>query len=167
MKNTKIELSEESAVRFWDKIAKKSDDECWEWLAGKSKGGYGQVKINNKTYLTHRISWILHNGEIPEHNSFHGMCVCHTCDNRACVNPSHLFLGTNNDNTQDMIKKERNAQPQGEQHGCHKLTEKEVIEIREKYIPRKYSARKLAKEYGVYHSTILRIVKHVIWGHVI
>lgn len=78
------------------------DNGCWEFIGCKMPNGYGKLGKNKKTWLAHRYSYFLKNGEIPN-----GMHVCHTCDNRICINPEHLFLGTRKDNMQDMIKKNR------------------------------------------------------------
>jgi hypothetical protein len=87
--------------RFFDYI--KFDDGCCEWIGGKNSDGYGTFSpFSRKPVLAHRFSWELFNGPIPE-----GLCVLHTCDNQACVKPTHLFLGTKADNTLDMIAKGR------------------------------------------------------------
>lgn len=163
-----IELSEKDIEKFWKYVDKKSDDECWEWKAYKDTNGYGILRINPKTYRAHRISWVLHYGEIPACDSYHGMCVLHRCDNPACVNPHHLFLGTHKDNMGDMRDKGRGVTPdaKGERQGSHKLTEEEVKEIREKYIPLVYTQRMLAAEYGVVRETIHAVLTRRNWKHV-
>lgn len=93
--------------RFWSKVAFTANpNKCWEWQAGKTKYGYGELMIKNKQVYAHRLSWELTYGEIPD-----GLFVCHKCDNPKCVNPNHLFLGTNLDNVRDMVSKGRNKLP--------------------------------------------------------
>lgn len=91
---------------FWKKVDIRSGDACWEWKSAKNSTGYGLhgIKIDGKgrCFLAHRVAWVLRNGQIPA-----GMCVCHRCDNPSCVNPAHLFLGTNLDNVRDMDSKGR------------------------------------------------------------
>lgn len=76
---------------------------CWIWTAAKTSVGYGELRYDGELTLAHRVSWIVYKGPIPN-----GLIVCHTCDIRACINPDHLFLGTHSDNTQDMLRKNRN-----------------------------------------------------------
>jgi len=142
-----MELNEKNIKNFWKKVDIKSENECWEWNACKNKHGYGQFKIDKKLYGSHRISWILTNGDIPEDDNYcKTLFVCHSCDNPGCVNPNHLFLGTNKDNMKDMINKNRLINSPGIKNGNHKLTEQQVLEIRQKYIPKIYLQQKLAEE---------------------
>jgi hypothetical protein len=113
-----------------------------------------------KKKTAHRLSWELHNGQIPE-----GMCVLHKCDIRNCVNPDHLFLGTYADNNKDMRDKGRGSPPPtfyGEEHPQSKLTEELVRNIRTD----ERSAYALSKIYGVSKQTILRARNGVTWRHV-
>ena len=134
--------------RFFEKVDVRELTECWTWKASVDRTGYGRFYMNGKGEMAHRASWWMHNGEIPE-----GMLVLHHCDNPPCVNPTHLFLGTHQDNAIDRNNKGRNV-------GNRKLTDEEVIEIRKKYIPWKYSTYKLASEYGVSQPQIGLIVNN-------
>ncbi len=98
-------LSVSSQKLFWAKV-NKSSGACWFWTVALHGSGYGIFGIGKTTYRAHRISWTLKRGPIPK-----GLFVLHKCDVRACVNPSHLFLGTNQDNVNDMIRKGRNSAP--------------------------------------------------------
>lgn len=93
--------------RFWKKVEIKSSEECWEWKGITWPNGYGAFDMHLfgiKSGLTHRLSWMFHHGKIPD-----GICVCHKCDNKKCVNPDHLFLGTHQDNMDDIRRKKRHA----------------------------------------------------------
>ena len=140
-------------VRFWDKVEKT--DTCWLWTAGKDPNGYGRFGIDRKARLAHRVAYEMLVGPIPK-----GLYCCHTCDNPSCVNPEHLFIGTQKDNMKDMAKKLR---------GCHgtkspntKLTEGDVVAIRED--PR--SNRVIGRDYGVSNGTVGCIKRRVSWSHI-
>lgn len=142
--------------RFWEKVDKKGPDECWEWEAGKSEG-YGRFNTNPIVKYAHRLTWALINGEIPE-----GMCVCHTCDNRACCNPSHLFLGTKAENNKDMAEKGRSAR--GTKAPGSMLSQKDVRRIRELYASGKHTQTRLGERFGVTRQNISLIVRRINWA---
>lgn len=120
--------------RFWSKVSIRGPKDCWPWLAGLTRCGYGRVKrVKNEKVLAHRMSWELHYGPIPEGSDYHGICVLHRCDNPACVNPAHLFLGTNADNVADKVSKNRQAKntvPLGEKNHASKLNSRQVSLIK-------------------------------------
>lgn len=148
--------------RFWEKVDIKGEDDCWIWKASMSRN-YGSFGITtSRCVRAHRVAWTLTYGLIPK-----GKCVLHHCDNPSCVNPKHLFIGTQADNVYDMYKKERAANNRGEDHPQRKLSEKQIVEIRNKYNPRKYSTIKLGKEYGVHTATIQDIISGRSWKHLL
>jgi len=100
----RFDLSAESQERFWAKVRKTK--KCWLWTAATNEKGYGIFGVRKFTDKAPRISWRLTRGPIPEK-----LFVLHHCDNPLCVNPDHLFLGTNNDNVRDMFNKKRNSPP--------------------------------------------------------
>ena len=147
--------------RFWDKVDIKGPDECWEWQAMKYTCGYGSIWVVDKHVPAHRLAWELENGPIP-----FGLWVLHHCDNRSCVNPSHLFLGTRQDNIDDMVQKNRHAFFKGEDNGMAKLTEKDVIEIRI-LLAKGETKQMIAKQFNVSEGPIYGISRNINWTHVI
>lgn len=148
------------ADNFWSQCLRKSPNECWEWQGGMNGSGYGQLYYRRKQYKTHRLSYELHNGPIPD-----GMDVCHKCDNRRCCNPHHLFLGTRSENTLDMLQKGRNRAAKGEQ--CHraKLTETDIPTIRDLY-NHGMTQTAIAQRYDVSQTTIRAVVLRESWKHI-
>lgn len=138
--------------RFFLHVNKGDVEDCWQWTGAKKPKGYGNFAIGGKYHIAHRVSWCLHNGEIPG-----GLIVCHKCDNPSCVNPSHLFVGTPKDNGQDMAKKERSR--------TTKLTASQVIEIRKLRVFG-LTLEAIASVYGVNYSTIGNICRRKTWRHV-
>jgi hypothetical protein len=147
--------------RLWNRIEKKGENECWVWT-GFRREGYGRIIVNGKVRNAHRILWVILHGDIPEK-----MLVCHHCDNRACCNPKHLFLGTDGDNMRDMVNKGRQYLPRctGSKHGRSKLTEETVVEIRKLYV-NGISQQKLATIYNVTQTAISCVCLYKTWRHV-
>jgi hypothetical protein len=142
--------------RFWSKVTIEGLDDCWEWQAAKDSKGYGAFQVGTwrakKLEGAHRMAWILTFGPIPE-----GQWVLHSCDNPACCNPRHLFLGDVLINNQDMGLKGR------AKNGNTRLTPERANEIRARYIPFQRGYKKLAKEYGLSWLHIRSIIKERIW----
>jgi len=136
--------------------------ECWIWKGSKNKQQYGTFFDGKKTSLAHRLIYSLFiNKDISETTQ-----VCHKCDNPSCVNPYHLFLGTQLDNVKDMIQKNRNHRPKGEKNHKAKLTEKEVLSIRAEYIPHVTTNAELGRKYGVTGESIHAIITRKSWKHI-
>lgn len=145
--------------RFWSKVDKKGVDDCWLFTSNHGGTQYGMLSVpKGQEYFAHRISWIIHNGSIPD-----GLLVLHTCDVPKCVNPKHLFLGTNQDNMDDMVKKGRSLK--GVKHPSSRLTDTQVKEIRRLHHMGN-SQTVLARLYGVSQTLISAIVRRKKWTHI-
>jgi hypothetical protein len=130
-------------------------NDCVLWGKALNRYGYGIRREGPKTYTAHRWSWSKNVGDIPE-----GMCVLHKCDQRSCVNPDHLFLGTTGDNTRDMFAKGRG--PTGENHTSSKLTNEDIFFIRQS----KSKGIHLAIQFGVTTGLISKIRLRQVWKHI-
>lgn len=150
---------------FWNKVDLSNVDSefaCLEWTASRNQKGYGLLANTGKWQSAHRVAWAYAFGEIPL-----GLWVLHHCDNPSCVNPNHLFLGTNQDNVDDKISKGRQKNPipqRGENHPFHKLSDLQVSTIRQRYADGHKAwglQTRLAEEYGVGQAIISAIVRNV------
>lgn len=144
--------------RFWAKVDKSG--ECWEWTGCKQPSGYGKFRINSQHHRAHRVAWQLTYGDIPS-----DLLVCHHCDNPSCVNPAHLFLGTQKDNVQDSVRKGRFYTAKGEKRWNAKLIAEDVLRIREAFL---FGAKvkDLAAVYGVGVQNIRKIIRKESWAHI-
>lgn len=155
--------------RFWSKVCILEPDECWLWTAATHHNGYGAFNNGIRVAaLAHRVSYEIENGPIPE-----DMMVLHTCDNRACVNPRHLFIGTQLNNMRDAAAKHRipgnsrgaTIPARGERNGTAVLTETKVISIRRDRQDG-LTYREISDKYGVAVMTAHKVVTRKTWAHV-
>jgi hypothetical protein len=144
--------------RLLAKTKINSETGCWEWTAAKHRTGYGAIRINGIQSGAHRASYELFCGPIPDE-----LHVCHRCDNKACVNPEHLFLGTAADNMADKVAKGRQLRLRGTESGRAKLTDSDVIAIR---AADGITQRKLAAQYFVSQKLICDIRSGKLWKHI-
>lgn len=153
------------AIRFWSKV--RTTDHCWIWIGNRKTNSsgrtYGGFKVKGKMRQAHRVSWEMHRGAIPA-----GLFVLHSCDNPPCVNPDHLFLGTQKDNALDRDRKGRREAPQGEKNGFAKLTSEKVEAIRREYQRGSslFGLKALGIKYCVHSGTIWGIVHRKRWSHI-
>lgn len=169
-------LSQQDIERFWNSVDKTPGQgpqrECWEWTGGKFKKGYGRIDIRNRGVKTHRLAYYLTYGLWPEN------LVLHRCDNRPCVNPTHLFIGTDADNAADRSQKGRSAagdrngtrlcpesRPRGNAVWSAKLTPEDIIKIRKQYAEGA-PQHVIAKGFGVKRNSVNYIVHRKTWKHI-
>ena len=149
-------------LRFWAHVTKSPHSKgCWEWAGALWDSGYGRfhnADHRGRSVRAHRVSWELHKGKIPK-----GKLVCHKCDNRKCVNPEHLFLGTALDNNRDAVRKDRSAR--GTRQWQARLSEADVKEIRRAY-ENGFSPWLLAYWFEISCGHVYSIVEKKRWAHI-
>jgi len=165
-------MNADTIKRFWRKVAKGTD--CWVWTASKRHKGYGAFVWADEDGKVvqgraHRFSWLIHNGPIPD-----GLCVLHHCDNVACVNPAHLFLGTRADNNRDMCDKGRHVPggthcgpgnyERGEGHHNARLTAEQVVELRRRFDAGEHPSA-LAVDFGICQTYAYKVATRRAWRH--
>ncbi len=151
-------LTADMAAQFWERVDKADGpSSCWKLVANKTSENYGRFRIGGKTYRAHRVSYQVTYGLIPA-----GMLVCHKCDNPGCVNPQHLFLGTQGDNMLDCHKKGRNPKD-GENNGRAKLNRFQASEIRHAYLVGGLTQEEIASKYGVNRMQVSMIARGKHW----
>ncbi len=145
--------------RFWEYVNVGAQDECWLWTGIENSNGYGRFVYKNKHRLAHRFIYELRFGQIPRR-----MNVCHRCDNRKCVNPGHLWLGTQSDNIADAVSKGRLRAPntRGDRNGNSVLTWAKVRTVREMHA-RGMRKIDIAKHFGVSAATVGYITNNMTW----
>lgn len=165
-------MTHADAELFWSKVARTgSENECWEWTAAKTHEGYGTFWTSERMVPAHRFAW-----QHTYHADAGNLFVLHACDNRACCNPAHLFLGTQADNVADCIRKGRfikgchvpfDRRQRGEARPTSKLTDNDVREIRRLRATEGLTQRELAARFGVCQRTITLILSGRAWTHVV
>lgn len=153
-----MNLTTQQHRNFFAKVGAPDEDGCWPWLASSFRRGYGSFRLNDRMQSAHRVSYMIHTGNIPD-----GMYVLHSCDNRRCVCPDHLRTGSHQDNMDDKMSRGRAISLAGKANGMAKLTEIEVAAIRSMYEDGGITQRELGEMYGVNPSTVGRIVRYEIW----
>lgn len=143
-----MEFTKQEIERFFSRIEVKESG-CWEWTGSRFEVGYGMFSLkrgHRRTFAAHRVSWCMRSGmDIPK-----GMLICHTCDNRICVNPAHLYLGTYADNNRDTISRNRGNRRSGDSCSWTKISldgVRDILTSKEKQVS-------LARKYGVSQSHI-------------
>ena len=148
------DLSSDSIASLKTRILSNSVvvGDCWEWPGANNGKGYGSVPVGGRLFLVHRVSYRVHRGEIGDR------LVCHNWDNRKCIDPAHLFLGTAADNVHDMRRKGREPK-----NSNRKISSNDARSMREKYAAGTHGATKLAREYGLAREYVHAILRGDYW----
>jgi len=150
-------LTTADTERFWSKVDRRGSDECWSWIASRQDGGRGMIRLAGRLYKAPRVAYTLAVGSDPGQRD-----VCHTCDNPACCNPNHLWLGTRAENNDDRDGKGHQIAFRGERHPNAILTEPQVRSVLKSELDGRYLASRL----GVSESAISAIRHRRLWKHV-
>ena len=167
-------------TRFWNKVDKQSNLDCWNWLGKVSSGDYGQIRVNNRRRQATHVAWYLTYGYWP-------LQINHKCDNPSCVNSEHLYEGSQTENMQDCVRRGR-LNPlfkKGHGYGLHtrfknghdlqigskhsqaKLTEQQVVDIRYQYRVKNINQTELGRRFGIRQATVSNIITGKLWSHVV
>ena len=141
--------------RYWRNVRKTEG--CWEWTGVKFQSGYGRIKANKRQHIASRMAYLIEHGEIDD-----SLCVLHSCDNRACVNPSHIRQGTRGENAKDCVSRSR--QCIGERNGCSIATEQQVLTIRKDCKTK--TIKQIATEIGMSYAFVWDVVRRRSWRHI-
>lgn len=149
--------------RFWIHVTILGEDDCWNWNGSKDKDGYGNVWKNDISLKAHRVSFFLANGYLPDN------LVLHSCDNRACVNPKHLHSGSQSQNIKECLDRGRwRGFPNGsvgKNNGHSKVTEDDVVRIRQIYSEGKLTMKQIGSMFGLSQSGVFNVIRRR-WKHV-
>jgi hypothetical protein len=157
----KVNKIDSIRYRFEMRFKRGEEHECWLWLGRKNIKGYGYFNIGaNKSFPAHRVSYELYVKKIPI-----GLLVCHSCDNRECVNPNHLWLGTVKENNEDRDKKGRFVALKGEKNGMTKITEKIAKEIKQRIVSGE-PMTKIAHDLNINYCIVTNIKSGNTWKHI-
>ena len=166
LRSGRYRLHEQAARRFISYVDILADTDCWLWHGAMNPEGYGNFSTQRSRHIHGKYSVLAHRiifASLNPDKNIDGLCVCHTCDVRRCVNPQHLWLGTHADNNADRAAKGRNADQTGEQNSRAKLTAEDVAEIRRRRQSTNILQQDLAKEYGVSPKMISKIIRNECW----
>lgn len=161
-----LAMNDVQVTAFWSKVdIQKDKKKCWEWRGARKPKGYGNVRVNKRYMQAHRVAFELAHGKIPD-----GFMICHICDNPSCCNPSHLMLGNAKSNAADMLikgrQRDKTTAARGSVNGMSKITEADVLKIRDLYSRKSNNQYELAEMFGVSQPCIGSIVRNETWRHV-